>query len=167
MGNEIVKTLGKDTVKKLKQMGVLTNKGEFEKQVDQIPLIKRLWDPETGNKELVLPKGTLYELFCSYCLPFLFYKQIILVNRDLLMKHTDMVTTKLETIQLSMPKSVDTMRKLQIEMPKQLQLTMNSVETLKKRVEIIKENINKLEQFNEKLLKIINPPSTTSSLSLM
>nr|BAN37951.1 hypothetical protein [Entamoeba histolytica] len=167
MGNEIVKTLGKDTVKKLKQMGVLTSKGEFEKQVDQIPPIKRLWDPETGNKELVLPKGTLYELFCSYCLPFLFYKQTILVNRDLLMKHTDMVATKLEMIQSSMPKAVDTMRKLHVEMPKQLQLTMSSVETLKKRVEIMKENISKLEQFNERLLKIIDPPSTTSSLSLM
>ena len=73
--------LGRDAVKRLKELGVFNNKGDLEEKVELVPMIERMWNVELGNVNYSLPQGTIYEMLSSYCLPFLFYKQTILFNR--------------------------------------------------------------------------------------
>lgn len=80
-GDDVTKGLGKDAVKRLKELGVFNTKGDLEERVELVPAIERMWNIELGNLNYILPPGTIYELLCSYCLPFLFYKQTILFNR--------------------------------------------------------------------------------------
>ncbi|ELP85427.1 hypothetical protein EIN_087390 [Entamoeba invadens IP1] len=154
--------LEKETVKRLKDLGILTEKGEYTKKVEEVGVVQRLWDAEKGNECLVLPKETIYELLSAYCMPFLLYKQTILVNRDLLMKHTSTVATKLETINSRLPKSVDTMKKLQLDMPRQIQTTLSVIKDLKARVQKVEQNLDHLTEFNKKLVQLLKDEENIS-----
>ena len=79
LGNNLYKKFERGATEKLKQYG-LKEKGEFEKQVEEIPEVTRMWTDQ-GNLEYFIPKGVLYKMLCSYCLPFLYYKQVVLRNR--------------------------------------------------------------------------------------
>ena len=79
--DEQTRYLGRDAVKRLKELGVFNTKGDLEVKVEMVPMIERMWSIEQGNVNYAIPKGTIYELLTSYCLPFLFYKQTVLFNR--------------------------------------------------------------------------------------
>ena len=79
--DEQTRYLGRDAVKRLKELGVFNTKGDLEQKVEFVPQIERMWSVEFGNMNYTIPSGTIYEMLCSYSLPFLFYKQTILINR--------------------------------------------------------------------------------------
>ncbi|KAL7718941.1 Uncharacterized protein QTN25_003886 [Entamoeba marina] len=118
MGNDITKILNKDTLKILKELRKTVEQGEFQQRVELVPLAQRIWDPAVGNKTLVLPPGTLQELLCAYCYPFLLYKQTVLHNRDLITKHSEMVVSKFEQVNTSLPQTISTMKKIHVIFPK-------------------------------------------------
>ena len=73
-------------------------------------------------------------MLCSYCLPFLYYKQSVLLNRDYLFKNTEIVNKKLLSFHQQLPSSVKKMKEVQIEVPKNISFLMESVDKMKKRV---------------------------------
>ena len=145
----------RDLAKKMKDFVKESESGEFQKAVDTVPEIKRMWDSEEGNLIGHLPKDTLYELVSSYCLPFLFYKQVVIRNRDLIVKHTEMAANKMESINTNLPESIQVMRKLQLELPNQIQTSIENVTEINKRLTKIQKMANQLEEFTNKLSEYV------------
>ncbi|EKE42457.1 hypothetical protein ENUP19_0051G0022 [Entamoeba nuttalli] len=147
--------LGKDKIKQLQKKGIFERKGKLVLQMEEIIPPQRLWDSENGNTEFLLPQGVIYDMLCSYCLPFLFYKQTVLFNRDLIIKHINVVAVKLEIINSSLPQALENMKQSQIELPKQIHNSVQTIEALKERVKICQQRVISLSQFNNSLQKFI------------
>ena len=78
--DESNKTIGKEYIKRMKELGLSGTKGELEKKVEEVNEVERMWSVGTGNQHYALHQGQLFEMLSSYALPFLFYKQKSMFN---------------------------------------------------------------------------------------
>ena len=78
-GSNLMKRFQEGATEKLKQYG-FGDKGEHQKEVEKYEPVDRMWTDQ-GNLNYYIQKGIVYKMLCSYCLPFLYYKQLLLLNR--------------------------------------------------------------------------------------
>ncbi|EMS13876.1 hypothetical protein KM1_168220 [Entamoeba histolytica HM-3:IMSS] len=123
--------LGKDKIKQLQKKGIFERKGKLVLQMEEIIPPQRLWNSENGNTEFLLPQG------------------------DLIIKHINVVAVKLEIISSSIPQALENMKQSQIEFPKQIHNSVQTIEALKQRVKICQQRVISLSQFNNSLQKFI------------
>ena len=99
---------------------------ENEHEIDKTQKVERIWREDEVN-DIKLPGNALYDLLSNYSLPFLFYKKVCLNNRNLILKHINVVNNQMEVVMNKLPTGIENIRRFHVDLPTCLLLLLNKM----------------------------------------
>ena len=161
-----MKIYGKEYINRLKQkQKEMKRKDEDEindpmmklfKRIDEIQKVERMWKPKIGNPFRLMSPNIFLEMFSSYTIPLIYWREVLNEKNDEIYKNCSLVNKQLEKVIKSIPSKKEQLKKYQQEVPKRVIQTAQLTTEFKKKVLTIQQQVNHLQLFINSVEEIID-----------